>query len=64
MQRLKELVLSAPGFTIRMMDDRTAEVVLNETPKKSIPFQRDASGKWIVPEKIVRTQFIDFLPAR
>ncbi|GAB4375878.1 MAG: hypothetical protein Kow009_11130 [Spirochaetales bacterium] len=63
MERLKELVLSSPEFTIHMIDNRTAEVVLDTNPEKSIPFQRDASGKWIVPEKIVRTQVIDFLPA-
>lgn len=63
-QGLQALVLSAKKYTVHRIDARTAEVILDSTPKKSIPFQRDASGSWVVPEKIVRTQFIDFLPAR
>jgi len=63
-QGLQALVLSSSRYSVRMIDARTAEVILDTTPKKSIPFQRDASGSWVVPEKIVRTRFIDFLPAK
>ncbi|MCX7787975.1 MAG: hypothetical protein N2442_09795 [Spirochaetes bacterium] len=56
--REKELVLAYERLR-QALETNNREVILTIAP-----YQRDASGVWMIPEKIVPTQFIDFLPAK
>lgn len=61
--KLQEICNAHPSFTITMLDSKRAIIQLRDSSSTVLPFELDASGRWLLKETIQQFQKIDFIPA-
>ena len=64
LERLRQILEGRPSFKVRMLDERNAEVILSDPSSFVIPFTKNPAGEWMVADRIVRTRYIEFIPAK
>jgi hypothetical protein len=64
LEALRNTLRTNPSVRIRVLNDSNAEAVLSDQNRTVIPFRKNEAGEWLVSEQIIRTQFIEFIPAR